>query len=71
MRRLAPLSGVVFVVLVVIAFGPLAGNTPGIKKSPAEIADFYSKHHSKQSAAAFIVAFSTLSSFSSSPRHGR
>ena len=45
-----------FVVLVVVAFVPLGGKTPGLKKTPAEIADFYSKHHSKESAAAFVLA---------------
>jgi hypothetical protein len=60
MRRFAPLSGIVFVVLIVVGFGPLANKTPGIKKTPAEIADFYSKHHSREAAAAFVVAFATL-----------
>jgi hypothetical protein len=50
----------VFVVVVVVAFGPLAGKTPGIKKSPADIADFYTKHHSKESAAAFILGIGTF-----------
>ena len=56
MRRLAPLSGIVFVVLVIVAFVPLGGKTPGLGKTPAEIADFYSNHHSKESAAAFVLA---------------
>jgi hypothetical protein len=43
-------------VLVVVAFIPLGGNTPGLKKTPAEIAEFYGKHHSKESAAAFVLA---------------
>jgi hypothetical protein len=56
LRRLAPLSGIAFVVLTFVAFVPVGGKTPGIKDSPEKIASFYSKHHSKESAAAYILA---------------
>ena len=56
LRRLAPLSGILFVVLTVIAFTALAGNTPDIKASPAKIASFYSTHHANQELAAHILA---------------
>jgi hypothetical protein len=60
MRRFAPLSGIVFVVLTVVAFGPLGGNTPGVKKSAADIASFYGKHHSREANAAFVLALATF-----------
>jgi hypothetical protein len=55
-RQVAPLSGVVFVVLAVVAFVVLGGSTPDIKASPAKITSFYVKHHSKEEAAAHLLA---------------
>jgi hypothetical protein len=68
LRRVAPLSGIVFVVLTVVAFGPLAGKTPGVKDSSAEIAGFYTKHHSKEETAAhlLVIAVAFLALFAAS-----
>jgi hypothetical protein len=60
LQRVAPLSGVLAVVLIVVGFGPVGGSTPGSNKSGAEVASFYSNHHSKQFAAAVVVAFGAL-----------
>ncbi len=68
LRRIAPLSGIVFVVLTAVAFVPLAGNTPGISDSSTKIADFYTKHHSKEETAAHIlvIAVAFLALFAAS-----
>ena len=54
-ERFAPLTGVAFVVIVVIGFA-IGGSTPGAHASAFKAEDFYTKHHDKQMAAAFIVA---------------
>lgn len=59
-QRLAPLSGIVFVVLVVLGFGPIGGNTPETKDSPAKITSFWADHHDKEFAAAIVVLFGVL-----------
>lgn len=56
LRRIAPLSGIVFVVLTALCFTALSGNTPDIKASPVKIASFYSQHHSKNETAAHLLA---------------
>ena len=55
LRRVAPLSGIVFVVLTAVAFVALGGSTPGVKDSSAKIAAFYADHSQKQEAAAFVL----------------
>jgi hypothetical protein len=56
-ERLAPLTGVVFVVIVVAVFA-IGGSTPGSHDSAAEVQAFYAKHHDKHSALAFLMAIS-------------
>ena len=56
LRRVAPLSGIVFVVLTVVAFVVLGGNTPGIKDSADKIASFYTAHHTRQETAGHLLA---------------
>jgi hypothetical protein len=55
-RRLIPLSGIAFVVLVlldVIAFG---GSTPASDSSPAKLVSYYDEHEGKQVLTAFVLA---------------
>jgi hypothetical protein len=59
-QRLAPLSGIAFVLLVVIGFGPVGGDTPETDDSPADIASFWANHHDKEFAAAILIVFGAL-----------
>ena len=55
-RRLLPLSGIVFVVLLVVAVVVLGGDTPESKASAAEVATFYGDEATRQFIAAFVLA---------------
>jgi hypothetical protein len=55
-ERLAPLTGVVFVVLVIVAFIPLGGDTPDSHASAQKVADFYSKNTTREALAAYALA---------------
>jgi hypothetical protein len=55
-RRLLPLSGIVFVVLLVIAVVGLGGDTPESKASAADVATFYGDESGRQFIAAFVLA---------------
>jgi hypothetical protein len=52
--RLAPLTGVVFVVIVVLVFA-IGGSTPGDHDTAAKVRDFYGSHHNKHMTLAFIM----------------
>jgi hypothetical protein len=69
-ERLAPLTGVAFVVIAVIAFA-IGGSTPGDHDTAQQVQDFYGKHHDKHMLLSFILALSTpfLLFFVSSLRH--
>jgi hypothetical protein len=69
-ERLAPLTGVIFVAIVVITFA-VGGSTPGDHASAVKVATFYGKHHDKHMALAFILALSIpfLLFFVSTLRH--
>jgi hypothetical protein len=54
MRRLLPLSGVVFVVLVVLSV-LLGGSTPGGTESAAKVVSFYDSHGARAFAEAFVL----------------
>ena len=56
-ERLAPLTGVVFVAIVVAVFA-IGGSTPGEHDSALKVQTFYGKHHDKQMALSFILALS-------------
>jgi hypothetical protein len=56
---LAPLTGVAFVILVVIAFA-VSGSTPDINDSPQKILTYYNDHDSKQMFASFLLALGTV-----------
>jgi hypothetical protein len=59
-RPLGLLSGVVFVVLVAVAFAVLGGDTPELKASGAKVASYYSDHNDREQAAVFVLAVATL-----------
>jgi hypothetical protein len=56
-ERLAPLTGLVFVAIVVAVFA-IGGSTPGDHDSARQVQDFYGQHHDKHMALAFIMAIS-------------
>jgi hypothetical protein len=57
-RRVLPLSGVVFVVLAVVAVVGVGGDTPANDASGAEVLAFYDAHAIRQGVAAFVLAVS-------------
>jgi hypothetical protein len=60
MPRFAPLTGVVFVVLLVIGFIPVGGDTPSLDDSASKITSFYADHQGKEIAAVIIVSLAAL-----------
>jgi hypothetical protein len=54
--RWLPLSGVVFVVLMLVVIIGFSGDTPGTDDSAAEIASFYDDESVRQGIAAFLLA---------------
>jgi hypothetical protein len=60
-RNLAPLSGALFVVLVLIAFIPLGGNTPEGDDSAQKVVSFYSDHETREIIASIVLALGAVS----------
>jgi len=58
--RLAPLTGIVFVVLLILAFVVIEGETPDIDDSAQKITSFYHDDQGKHIAAVVLVALSTI-----------
>jgi hypothetical protein len=58
--RFAPLTGIAFVVLLVIGFGPVGGSTPGSDDTGAKVATYYHTHQSKQITAIILVLLAVL-----------
>jgi hypothetical protein len=58
--RFAPLTGAIFVVLLIIGFIPLGGDTPGTDDSAAKILSFYDDHQTKEILAVIAVALAAL-----------
>ena len=56
--RLAMLSGAVFVVLLVVAFAVLGGETPDENASARKVLTFYTDHQNRQIAAAIVLGAS-------------
>ncbi len=56
-RKLLPLSGVLAVVLIVLAF-VVGGSTPDPNASAAQVMSFYSTHDAREIAASFALATS-------------
>jgi hypothetical protein len=61
-KRIAPLSGLVFVVLIVVTFVVLGGggSTPHNGASGAAIASFYTHHHTTAITATFVLAVAVV-----------
>ena len=57
-RKLFPLSGIAFVVLVVGAVVGIGGSTPGSDAAAAEVASFYDDNVVRQGIGAFVIAAS-------------
>jgi hypothetical protein len=55
-RNLSALTGALFVVLTLIAFFALGGNTPEGDDSAQKVVSFYSDHESKEIIAAVVLA---------------
>src|SRR3954449_7841477 len=58
--RFAPLTGIVFVVLLILAFVVVEGETPDIDDSAQKITSFYHDDQGKHIAAVVLVALSTI-----------
>jgi hypothetical protein len=58
--KLLALSGLGFVVLVLLAFGVLGGDTPGSGESASKIRSFYVSHENRETVAAFVLAASSF-----------
>jgi hypothetical protein len=59
-KNLAPLTGALFVVLVLVAFFALGGNTPDGKDSAAKVVSFYKDNNTKEIIAAIVLALSAV-----------
>ena len=57
--RFAPISGVIAVLLIVIAF-IVGGSTPGVGASEAEIASFYTSQQGRQFSSVFLLVWGAL-----------
>jgi hypothetical protein len=58
LKNWLPLSGIVFVVLALVAVVGIGGSTPGSDASAAKVLSFYDEHTVRQGVAAFILAAS-------------
>jgi hypothetical protein len=58
--RFAPFTGIVFVVLLVVGFIPVGGDTPELDDSASKITSFYADHQGKEIAAVILVALAAL-----------
>src|SRR5947208_15355189 len=58
--RFAPLTGVAFVVLLIIGFIPVGGNTPQLDDSASKITSFYADNQGREVAAIIVVAIAAL-----------
>jgi hypothetical protein len=58
--RLAPLSGALFVILLIIGFIPLSGDTPDIDDPAQKITDFYADKQGQEIAAIVVVMLAAL-----------
>jgi hypothetical protein len=57
---LAPLSGALFVILLIIGFIPLSGDTPDIDDPAQKITDFYADKQGQEIAAIVVVMLAAL-----------
>jgi hypothetical protein len=59
-RNFAPLTGALFVVLVLVAFIPLGGNTPEGDDSAQKVVSFYSDHETREIVASIVLALGAV-----------
>jgi hypothetical protein len=57
--RLAPLTGIVFVVLLVVSF-VVGGSTPGVHASGAKVISFYQAHCNKQKISDYLSVLGVI-----------
>jgi hypothetical protein len=60
LQRIAPLSGLVFAVLVLTGFAAIGGATPETGDAATKVSAFYHDHYGRQIAAAVTVAVSAI-----------
>lgn len=58
--RLAPLSGIAFVVLLILGVIVVSGNTPSIDDPASKIASYYADHKAKETIAVILVGLSAV-----------
>ena len=58
-KRLAPLSGIVFVGLIVTSI-VISGNQPDVNDGPAKVAAYYATHHGRTIAQVAFLAYAAL-----------
>jgi hypothetical protein len=58
--RFAPLTGIVFVVLLVIGFGVLGGDTPDSDAGAPKIISYYNDHQGREIAAGIFVVLAVV-----------
>jgi hypothetical protein len=61
-RRIAPLTGVVFVVLVLVSI-LLLPSTPGASERPAAVLSFYQSHQTKANVSALLTGLGVIFAF--------
>jgi hypothetical protein len=58
--RFAPLTGIVFVVLLIIGFVPLSGDTPDSDAAAPDITSYYNDHQGREIAGGIVVALAVI-----------
>jgi hypothetical protein len=58
--RFAPLTGIVFVVLLVVGFGVLGGDTPDSDSGAPKVISYYNDHQGREIAAGIVVVLAVL-----------
>lgn len=58
-RRLLPLSGIVFVVIIALGIIVISDSTPDTDASAADVASYYGSHEIREAVSAFVLAATT------------
>jgi hypothetical protein len=58
--RFAPLTGIVFVVLLIVGFAVLSSNTPETDDGAPKIISYYNDHQGKEIVAGIVVALAVI-----------
>jgi hypothetical protein len=59
-NRYAPLTGIAFVVITIVAFATGGGETPNANASPAKVILYYAKHRSEIETSSVLIVFGFL-----------